>query len=133
MQRINQAHDKRDLLQLLELQLELEQIDRHLIGRFDEERLRHYNALLKEQIAELKHALMRVETTFQAQFGLDPFVSLRPETAVPQLNAEIVRVKQSNREIEQDLLALSAERGIKAYLKKLRRRPASEDFFDLPF
>ena len=133
MQRINQAYDKRNLLQLLELQLELEQIDRRVMGRFDEKRLRHYNALLAEQIAELMRELMRVESTFRAQFGIDPFVRLKPETVVRDLTREILRVKQANREMEQDLLALAAVEGVKAYLKKLRRRPASDNFYDLPF
>ena len=121
------------MLQLLELQLELEQVDRHAIGRLDVARVRHYNLLLREQIAELKHELTRIEATFRARFDIDPFVSLRPETLGAHLSAEIVRVKHSNRTMEQDLLALEDVTGVKAYLKKLRRRPVRDDFFDLPF
>lgn len=133
MQRINHAYDKQNLLQLLELQLELEHIDRNAIGKLDEERLRHYNAILKKQIAELKHELMRVETAFRAQFGLAPFISLKPETIVRDLSHDIMRVKQDNREMERDLVDLATTKGIKAWLKKMRRQSAGDDFDVLPF
>ncbi|RJF97643.1 J domain-containing protein [Noviherbaspirillum saxi] len=133
MQRINQAYDKQNLLQLLELQLELEHIDRNVISRLDEERLRHYNAILKKQVAELKQELMRVESAFCAQFHLSPFVSIKPETVMRDLDCDIASIKLGNREIEQDLQALESAKGIKAWLKKLRRRPVADDFYDLPF
>ncbi len=133
MQRINQAYDKQNLLQLLELQLELEHIDRDHIGRLDEERLRHYNAILKRQIVELKHELMRVESGFRAQFGISPFVSVKPETVLRDLAQDIHSVKQANREMERDLHAMADTKGIKAWLKKLHRRPAGGDFDGLSF
>lgn len=133
MQRINQAYDKQNLLQLLELQLELEHIDRHTIGRLDEERLRHYNAILKKQIAELRHELMRVENGFCEQFGIPPFAKPKPETVLQELARDIVRVQQANREMERDLHAMQTAKGIKAWVKKLRRPPLHDDFDGLPF
>jgi hypothetical protein len=133
MQRINQAYDKQNLLQLLELQLELEHIDRNVIGKLDEERLRHYNTILKRQVAELKDELMRVEADFRAQFGLSPFVSVKPETVMRDLDYEILSVKEGNRELEQDMPALETAKDIKAWLKKLRRRPVADDFNGFPF
>lgn len=133
MQRINQAYDKQNLLQLLELQLELEHIDRNGIGRLDEERLRHYNTVLKRQIDELKIELMRVESGFCAQFGIPPFSSVKPETVVRDLADDIRRVQQEVREMEQDLVALEGAKGVKALLKKLRHRPPVDDFDGMPF
>lgn len=132
MQRINQAYDKQNLLQLLELQLELEHIDRDVLGRLDEERLRHYNTILKRQVAELKCELMRVESAFCAQFGIPPFVNVKPETVVRDLSDDIRHAQQENREMEQDLIALDTVKGVKAWLKKLRRRSPSDDFDGLP-
>jgi hypothetical protein len=133
MQRINQAYDKQNLLQLLELQIELEHIDRNAIGQLDEERLRHYNAVLKRQTTELKHELMRVESAFCAQFDISPFADVRPETIVRDLDHDIVLVQQENREMERDLLALKEPKGVKAWLKKLRRRRVDDGFGDFPF
>ncbi|WP_262471530.1 J domain-containing protein, partial [Clostridioides difficile] len=42
MQRVNEAYDKNNLLQLLELQLELDHIDQRSINHISEARLTHY-------------------------------------------------------------------------------------------
>lgn len=132
MQRINQAYDKRDLLQLLELQLELEHIDQSAIGKLDEGRLQHYNAILKEQVAELKQELVHVESNFRAQFGISPFVAIKPETVVQRLAHDIVRVHQGIREMEHDLFTLTDTKGTKAWLKKIRHQ-SSGGFDGIPF
>ena len=133
MQRINQAYDKRDLLQLLELQLELEHIDRDHISRLSSDRLRHYNAVLKEQIDELKHELMRAEYEFRARFGIAPFVPVKPNTLLRDLAVEIREMQYNNRNMERDLLALSDVKSAKAWLKEVQRRRPNDDFDFLPF
>jgi hypothetical protein len=134
MQRVNLAYEKRNLLQLLELQLELEHIDSDAIARLDEGKLRHYNAILKEQISELTMELIYVQDQFRAQFGIHPFVQMKPETVLRGLNQDIVRVRQANREAEQDLHALMDVKVLKAWLKSLRRRQADDfNFDDCPF
>jgi hypothetical protein len=133
MQRINQAYDQQNLLQLLELQLELEHIDRDAIGRLDEERLRHYNAVLKKQLAELKEEKIRVEFRFRGQFGIPPFIPLKPDTVLRELAGDIVRIRQSSREIEQDLRQLEDAKSIKAWLKKIRRETRRDDIDSFPF
>lgn len=131
MQRINQAYDARNLLQLLELQLELEHIDRDHIARLSEDRLRHYNAVLKEQIGELKRELLRTEYEFRARFGIAPFVPVKPETVLRDLAADIRDARRQHRELERDLQTLSDEKRIKPWLKEMRRRIADDDF-DFP-
>ena len=78
MQRVNQAYDKNNLLQLLELQLELEHIDQSAIDNISEDRLKHYNKILKDQLAELEQEIVHVEGGFRAQFGISPFVEVSP-------------------------------------------------------
>lgn len=134
MQRVNQAYEKRNLLQLLELQLELEHIDNDAIARLDEGKLRHYNAILKEQIGELNMELIYVQGQFRAQFGIHPFVVMKPETVLRGLNQDIIRLRQANREAERDLRALTDVKTLKAWLKSLRRRSADDfDFDACPF
>lgn len=134
MQRVNQAYEKRNLLQLLELQLELEHIDNDAIARLDEGKLRHYNAILKEQIGELNMEVIHVQERFRAQFGIHPFVTMKPESVLRGLNQDIVRMRQANREVERDLRALMDVKTLKAWLKSLRRRAADDfDFDDCPF
>lgn len=133
MQRINQAYEKQNLLQLLELQLELEHIDRDTIARLDEDRLRHYNTILKGQIAELKHELLRVESGFCGQFGMSLFTRVKPETVLRDLGRDIRHARQANKELERELRTLNDAKGVKAWLKMLRRKAADNPFDDCPF
>src|SRR5487761_2129181 len=73
MQRINQAYDKKNLLLLLELQLELEHIDQNTINNITASRLKHYNKILKEQLNELEHEIFVTEDMFKLQFDISPF------------------------------------------------------------
>ncbi|WP_341773970.1 J domain-containing protein [Burkholderia seminalis] len=64
MQRVNEAYQKHNLLQLLELQLELEHIDQRALDNMSDERLKHYNTILKEQVRELDQEIAHVEMPF---------------------------------------------------------------------
>ncbi|PKM06579.1 MAG: hypothetical protein CVV14_12065 [Gammaproteobacteria bacterium HGW-Gammaproteobacteria-4] len=54
MKRVNQAYQNEDLLELLSLQIEIEQIDSEHLSALPEQRLRHYNHVLKEQVRTLE-------------------------------------------------------------------------------
>ncbi|MDR6450169.1 hypothetical protein J2794_006309 [Paraburkholderia terricola] len=60
MQRANQANSKNSLLHLLELQLELENIDQSAINNIGEDRLKHYNKILKKMIGGNADCAVRV-------------------------------------------------------------------------
>ncbi len=132
MQRINQAYDKKNILLLLELQLELEHIDQTTINNISSSRLKHYNKILKEQLNELEHEIFVTEDMFKAQFGLSPFERLTPSTLMRNLAGEIVGIQQAIRELKSDLLAFQDIKNLKAWLKGMRRRQKM-DFIDCPF
>jgi len=134
MQRINQAYAKRNLLQLLELQLELEHIDEHYLAGLDSERLRHFNAVLKEQIIELMQELRTVELQFCEQFGLMPTNDLDPRTVARELEYDILETDRMNRALAADLACLVDLKGVKAWLKTLGRMPKTKTHDDdIPF
>ncbi len=133
MQRANQAYEKNNLLQLLELQLELEHIDQAVINNISEGRLKHYNKILKEQLAELEQEIMLVEGRFKAQFGMSPFAAVSPGTLMRSLAADIAGIRRAIRDLKKDLLVFDDLRKVKAWLKNLQRRPIMTDFDDLPF
>jgi curved DNA-binding protein CbpA len=133
MQRANQAYDKNNLLQLLELQLELEHIDQTAINNISEDRLKRYNKILKEQLAELEYETLHVEGEFRARFGVSPFAAMTPATLMRSLASDIVGIRQAIRDIEKDLLAFEDVKKLKLRLKSLRRRPAMLDLDDCPF
>jgi hypothetical protein len=133
MQRANQAYAKNNLLQLLELQLELEHIDQKAIDNIGEDRLKYYNKILKEQLAELEQELARVEGAFRAQFGLSPFAQVSPRTIMRDLAIEIEAAQRAIRDFKKDLLAFEDFNRFKAWLKTLRRQPSMADVDDLFF
>jgi hypothetical protein len=132
MQRINQAYDQKNLLLLLELQLELEHIDQAAINSITAGRLKHYNKILKEQLNELEHEIFLTEDMFKAQFGISPFARISPRTIMRNLATDILGIQHAIRELKDDLLAFQDIKKIKAWLKEMRRQPKM-DYFDIPF
>jgi hypothetical protein len=133
MQKVNQAYDKNNLLQLLELQLELEQIDQDHINNVSEERLKHYNKILREQLGELHHEIVRVEAGFMAQFMFDPFEEPDPHTILKSLSVEIAEVQREIRELQRDLAACEDIKKLKLWLKNKHQPKRRERFDDVLF
>ena len=117
MQRVNEAYDKNNLLQLLELQLELEHIDQRAINHISEARLTHYNQILKDQVRELDRQIHRVETAFRYTYGYQRFGALPPDAVLQKLDAYITALHQHVRNIEQDLAAFDDIRNLRRMLK----------------
>lgn len=133
MQRVNQAYEKNNLLQLLELQLELEHIDQSHLNNLGEERLAHYNKILKEQLYELDDEINHVEGDFRMRFGIDPYVQLSPATIMRHLASDIALTQQAIRDTKKDLVDLQDIKKAKAWLKKMRRDSRMDYFDDCPF
>jgi hypothetical protein len=133
MQRINQAYDKKNLLLLLELQLELEHIDQTTINNLTSSRLKHYNKILTEQLSELGEEILITENMFKMQFELPPFQRLTPANVMRNLATEIVELKQAIRELKSDLLAFRDIKILKAWLKEMRKRQKMNYLVDCPF
>ena len=128
MQRVNQAYDKRDLLKLLELQLELEHIDASSIAGLSEDRLKHFNKVLKEQLAELEQEIEQVEMPVRAQFGVPPYAALFPQEIMPLLKREIAAMKQNIRLLKEDLLTTHNLAAFKAWISAHKRQAHAERF-----
>ena len=133
MQRVNQAYDKQNLLQLLELQLELEHIDQSAINNLSEDRLKHYNKILKDQLAELEQEIHHAEGGFRAQFDIPPFVAVSPSTIMRDLASDIVSLQFAIRDLERDLLVFDDANATKAWVKHLRSQSRVNDFDDRYF
>lgn len=133
MQRANQAYEKNNLLQLLELQLELEHIDQSAINNLSVDRLMRYNDILKEQLKELEQEILQVEGRFRMQFGVSPFVSLSPSTIMRNLASDIVDARHAIRDLQKDLLAFEDITTLKAWLRALSHRPRRVSVDDMPF
>ncbi|WP_454753775.1 molecular chaperone DnaJ [Cupriavidus necator] len=134
MQRVNEAYNKNNLLQLLELQLELEHIDQHSINHISEDRLKHYNKILKEQICELDQEILHVETAFRYSYGIEPFEALSPDTVLRNLAADIKDLRLNIRALEHDLAAFEDIKNLKGWLKTFKLAPPASAFDEMmPF
>lgn len=128
MQRVNQAYEKKNLLQLLELQLELEHIDAHAISGMTEQRLGHFNKILKEQLSELDQEIMYFEAPLRSQFQMPGYLKIKPLNVIAMLDTEIAKFGIEVRKAERDLLVTNDVVAFKKWIKE-RRREAKE--FDL--
>jgi hypothetical protein len=133
MQRANQAYGNNNLLQLLELQLELEHIDQSAINNISEDRLKHYNAILKEQLGELDQEILHVEARFRDTYGIPPFMRLCPDTVVRSLAGDIAAIRQGVLDLEEDLLMFEDPKALKSWLKSVKRQRVAVDFDEIPF
>lgn len=133
MQRANDAYQRGNLLDLLQLQLEIEQIDPAaggVAGAVGDERLKHYNKVLKEQLDELQQAVMDIEQEFKMAFGIDPFVPLAPKTLQRHLREEIFLIEQASLQLRQQCRMLADPKALKSWLKDYRRHNQAAGFDD---
>ncbi|AOJ27473.1 molecular chaperone DnaJ [Burkholderia seminalis] len=133
MQRVNHAYAKGNLLQLLELQLEIEQIDRRAIDGLSEDRLTRYNGILEEQIRELDQEIRHVENDFRRTYGIAPSVKLAPDTVMRTLTRDIAAMQRSNHDLTVTLREFDDPENVRDWLKDMKRRPASSRFDDDSF
>lgn len=94
MQRVNQAYDAGQLLQLLELQLEIEQIDAEHIAGLGEERLKHYNQVLAEQEADLTHQVEVLKHSFLEQYQMSPFENYTPKKIGAMMSEDLAGLQK---------------------------------------
>jgi hypothetical protein len=133
MQRVNQAYEAQDVLALLELQLQIEQIDESHIANAGEQRLKHYNKVLGEQLAELKAEVERVEMAFRMEFGLEPGWGLDPRKLGQVLEQTNRQWRAELNEQQRQLRMLADVAATKRWLKRERQQRREAEFDFAPF
>lgn len=120
MQRVNQAYAHNRLLDLLQLQLEAEQIDPAQLASLGAERLRHYNHVLAEQLAELQHEVAATEGAFVLEFNLHPLQQLKPARLMDTLRQQTAQLHLDTHQLRQQLALLDDLPSLKRWLKLQR-------------
>lgn len=135
MKQVTVAYEKKDLLQLLELQLATEQIDQSIIDTIAEDRLKHFNKILQRQLNELQGELKETEFHLMEQAGLIPFESLTPGSLMRQINNQASQVRQLIEGIKHDLVSMTDVSYLRGWLKgyKIPKKTAAPFFGDMPF
>ena len=120
MQRVNVLYNNKDLLGLLELQLEIEQIDQTKINRIAEEKLIYYNKILADQNAKLREEIQAAEMSFRFRFRVSPALKLSPDTLLKRLQKDIKEMKVNIEEINKDISSFQDTKKIKSWLKTMQ-------------
>lgn len=132
MKELNQAYAARDLLQLLELQIRVEQIDDGMLTGLGEERLRHYVHVLEERAGRLQEELVALVQPFALSLGDVGPRGVTPDAVARALEADIRDLKDGIRAIEQDLVRFRDVRILKQNLAGYRVASADDDDDDWP-
>ena len=117
MQQVNTAYEKKDLLKLLALQLELEQIDQNHINEIAEDRLKAYNKILQGQLEQLRIEIEQEELPFRMSVSMFQYETINPEKVVRHLNADIQDMTQNIVQLEKELKFLTTVKNVKVWLK----------------
>ncbi|MFT4102164.1 MAG: J domain-containing protein, partial [Burkholderiaceae bacterium] len=115
MQRVNRAYEAKDLLRLLSLQIEVEQIDATTLAGVAEERLTHYNRVLKEQSAELEAEIAGIAASFVARDAADRRQAATPAVLLGELQQDLAALRRESQHLVDDLAAFKDVRVVKGW------------------
>ena len=127
MQQVNRAYKARDLLGLLELQRRIEQIGPDSLAGLAQERLRHYNFVLKEQVQRLQEEQMQLMDPFLLMMGARASRGLSTDDVQRAMDADIREMKAGLKHLKADLIRYRDIRYLKASLKDYRIGQADGD------
>lgn len=135
MQRVNTAYGKKDLLLLLELQLEVEQIDPEHLSNIADSRLKHFNKILAGQLAELEQETEHIENMLRMELNMPFYAPLSPKQLMSGLAQDIEELQEDIIAIQKELELLQNPVSLKAWLKsyKIPKKSRHDDFEDLLF
>ncbi len=118
MVRVNQAYEKDNILDLLTLQLEIEQIDSQHLQNISEQRLKHFNAVLKEQLAELRSEIAFLQRMLHQQVEW-PLMKLasEPNQLLMAIDFQANIIKSKIKFAKSDYAALTKPTAIKSWIQ----------------
>ena len=130
MQRANQAYEARELLQLLALQIEVEQIDLNHLAAIGDDRLAHYNRVLKEQSVELDQAIEDLIGPFARSLSGRVYRDLTPAIVIDAFQREVADLRRESAWMMKQLDAFRNLRMLKAWLRTqpVGRAPSPDPF-----
>lgn len=131
MQRVNEAYQANNLLQLLELQIEIEQIDSAHLAGLAPQRLKRYHQILRAQLQDLEMEIFGIEHGLRQQLHLRG--RMTPKLLLQCVEADVATLDGEIRRLEGEL-AISADlKALKAWLKGIRPARRQEAWSGFPF
>lgn len=127
MKEINRAYKEKDILKLLELQLQVEQIDQSNIDNISKEKIIHYNQVLNKQLKEVKTEVSAIKSMFEFRFSFNLRSLLPSSKVIDKLSKEVEEMRKDVESAKEDFLSFKENnKNIKAFLRKYRVK--REDF-----
>jgi hypothetical protein len=114
---VNQAHDQKDLLALLALQLETAQLSASDMATLAPAKLKAYNQALLAQLAHVTAQVKQVEADFRADFMVPPAVNLHPKQLTKVLDLHLAQLHHTHLSLEADLDTFGDRAATKRWLK----------------
>ena len=129
MQRVNQAYNQGDLLELLNIQFQIEQIDTNYLTSLSDKRIDHYIQVLREQLAELKAELTSLWMPYRR---LVPYTQkIKPAHVDKAMNAEIKQLEMDLQQADIDLDAFRDAKQLAAFIKHYQVNKGPDEFDEL--
>lgn len=117
MGRVNAANDAKDLLTLLRLQLEIEQIDPLAISAMADDKLRHYNRMLKEQAKSVLDELTMLQYRLRDEWQLD-FGAINAKSLHGALRRQMQQLQTQITWMQRDLQLIQDDKNLKKWAKE---------------
>ncbi|MCL2656097.1 MAG: molecular chaperone DnaJ [Betaproteobacteria bacterium] len=133
MQQANEAYAKGNLLELLELQLRLEHIDRAHLAALDPQKLKRYIQILKDQLDELELESRHLTGEFAAEFSLSPYSLPAPKHLTSLIDKDIRSYEYALELLETMLAEAKEPQRLKTWLKTVRLQRTRAQAFEIPF
>ena len=107
MQRVNQAYERDDLLELLTVQMEIEQIDSSHLAGASQERLGHYCVVLREQERTLQSELADIQAPVFAAFDIGSSgYGIQPQALDMLIDRDVQGLREVLTNLRDDMAAL---------------------------
>jgi len=125
MKRVNLAHDQKDLLSLLALQIETAQLQPDDLSKAPPSQLAGYNEALSEQLAHVKAQIKDIEADFRSDFMVPRSVNLHPHQLEKVLALHLAQLHHSQAALEADLATFGDRAATKRWIKAWAARSGS--------
>ena len=129
MVEVNVANQNKDLMALLQLQLKAEQIDPDAVSAMAEDKLRHFNRVLKEQALSLKKELEQAEFMFRSEFDLT-YGAITPQSLDTALHYQVREKEAMIGQMKEDIAQVQDDKGLKNWVKTQKELLSEDDDFD---
>jgi hypothetical protein len=129
MKQANTAYEKKDLLALLQLQLAAEQINPQSMTAVAQDKLRHFNRVLKEQATSLQDQVRSIEDMLRMQFSIDHYGRITPAVLQASLRENLKGVGAHIKWMQEDLQLIQADPALKRWVKEQLKMMHDDDLY----